>query len=46
MLQRREKRKKKQKPSTIIMTVTDIIKEDWQPLKTAVRSKIHLVLKY
>lgn len=45
MLQRREKKENKNS-STIIITVTDIIKEDWQPLKTAAQSKIHLVLKY
>lgn len=45
MLQRRGKKENKNS-RTIIMTVTDIIKEDWQPLKTAAQSKIHLVLKY
>lgn len=47
MLNVTEEGKRKIKTSSaIIMTVTDIIKEDGQPLKTAAQSKIHLVLKY
>lgn len=41
-----EGKKEKRTSSTIIITVTDIIKEDCTAVFNGCQSKIHLVLKY